>query len=133
MARRKGEPKKFHVVSWDIVKMPISEGRLQVRDLVLANLAMGGKILWKLFSNQRHPVSEVLIKKYLHIFSIKNMDEGASRKGTTLWKLCSQGWKFFEEQLYKIPGNGKRIRLWGDKIMGLQPLSLALDIADLHN
>ena len=61
------------------------------------------------------------------------MEEGAFHKGTTMWKLCSQGWNFFKEQLYRIPGNGKRIRLWEDKIMGLQPLSLAPDIADLHN
>jgi len=45
MARRKGEQKKFHIISWDIVKRPISEGGLQVRDPVLANLAMGEKIL----------------------------------------------------------------------------------------
>lgn len=115
------------------MKRPIPEGGLQVRYLVLSNLAMGGEILWNIFSNQRHLVSQVLIKKYLHRLSIKNMDEGASHKGTTLWKLCSQGWNFFKEQLYKIPGNGKRIRLWEDKIMGLQPLSLAPNILDLWN
>jgi len=96
MARRKGEPKKNHLVSWNIVKKIISEGGLQVRDLGLANLALGGKVLWKIFSNQRHLVSQVLIKKYMHGLSIKNMEEGASHKGTTLWKLCSQGWKFFK-------------------------------------
>jgi len=61
------------------------------------------------------------------------MEEGASHKETTLWMLCSQGWEFFKEQLYKIPGNGKRIRLWDDKIMGLHPLNLAPEIVDLHN
>lgn len=54
------------------------------------------------------------------------MDEGASSKGTTLWKLCSRGWKFFKYHLYRIPGNGKRIGLWEDKIMGLQPLKLQI-------
>lgn len=61
------------------------------------------------------------------------MEEGASHKGSTLWKLSSQRWKFFKEQLYRFPGNGKRIRLWDDKIMGLHPLNLAPEIADLRN
>ena len=59
------------------------------------------------------------------------MDEGASCKGTTLWKLCSRRWEFFKDYLYRIPGNGKRIGLWEDKIMGLQPLKSAPEIADL--
>ena len=42
-------------------------------------------------------------------------------------------WKVFKEQLYIIPGNGKRIKLWEDKIMGLHPLNLAPDMANLRN
>eukprot|EP00253_Pinus_taeda_P002897 PITA_02897 len=45
----KGNKKKFHLVSWDIVKRPLLEGGLQVRDPGLANLSLGGKILWKIF------------------------------------------------------------------------------------
>jgi hypothetical protein len=48
----KGNQKKFHLVNWDTVKRPFFEGGLQVRDPGLANIALGGKILWKLYSNQ---------------------------------------------------------------------------------
>lgn len=113
------------------MKRPLSEGRLQVRDPGLANLALGGNILSKIFSKHCHPLSQVLIKKYLHGLSINNIDEGASCKGTTPWTLCSRGWEFFKDHLYRIPGNGKRIRMWEDKIMGLQPLNSAHEIVDL--
>ena len=41
----KGNQIKLHLVSWDIVKRPLSEGGMQIRDPGLANLAMGGKII----------------------------------------------------------------------------------------
>jgi hypothetical protein len=48
----KGNQSKFHLVSWDIVKRPKREGGLQVRDPGLANIILGGKILWQLYSNK---------------------------------------------------------------------------------
>jgi hypothetical protein len=44
----RNEGKKMHLVSWDKVKAPRMEGGLQVRDVATQNLAMGGKILWKI-------------------------------------------------------------------------------------
>ena len=34
---------KYHLVRWDIVKLPMSEGGLGVRDLKLSNEALLGK------------------------------------------------------------------------------------------
>lgn len=58
----RGNQRKIHLVNWDIVKRPIYEGGLQIRDLGHANLALGGKILWTLFSNSKHPISQVIKK-----------------------------------------------------------------------
>jgi hypothetical protein len=69
----KGNQNKYHLVNWETVKCPISEGGLQVRDPELANLALGGKILWKLYTNHRHPVSKILRKKYLNGASLRNL------------------------------------------------------------
>ena len=41
----KGSQTRMHLVSWGILKKPISEGGLQIRDPGLANLVLGGKIL----------------------------------------------------------------------------------------
>jgi hypothetical protein len=59
----KGNQRKFHLVNWETVKCPIKEGGLQIRDPGHANIALGGKIIWKLFSNSRHPVSQILRRK----------------------------------------------------------------------
>jgi hypothetical protein len=58
----KGNQKKYHLVNWETVKRPYVEGGLQVRDPKLANLAMGGKIIWNLYANHRLPVSNLLKK-----------------------------------------------------------------------
>ena len=36
---------RMHLVKWEIVKIHVLEGGLQIRDLGLSNLAMGGKLL----------------------------------------------------------------------------------------
>ena len=64
---------KMHLVSWDILKRPLSEGGLQIRDPGLANLAMGGKLIWKLFVDKKHPVSKIFWMKYLKGGSLRNL------------------------------------------------------------
>ena len=61
----KGNQNRLHLVNWDIVKRPVLEGGLYIRDPGLTNLAMGGKFLWQLFSDRKHLVSQVLWGKYL--------------------------------------------------------------------
>jgi hypothetical protein len=46
----------------ETVKHPYVEGGLQVRDPKLANLALGGKIIWNLYANQKNTVSNLLKK-----------------------------------------------------------------------
>ena len=41
----------MHLLKWEILKRHVLEGGLQIEDPGLSNLAMGGKLLWKLFSN----------------------------------------------------------------------------------
>ena len=61
-----GNQKKIHIVKWDITKRPMLEGGLNIRDPSMANFALGGKILWNLYSNGSHPVSHLLRQKYLN-------------------------------------------------------------------
>lgn len=107
----RGNQIKFHLVNWDTVKLPISEGGLQIRDPGLANLALGGKILWTLFSNTKHLVSQVIKKKYLKGSTLRNIQIDNNIKGTSIWHLCRRGIEFFQKHLYRIPGNGKNTML----------------------
>ena len=77
----------MHLVNWDTVKRPVSEGGLQVKDPRLVNLAMGGKLLWQLFSNLSHPVSQIFWKKYLNGGALRNLQLTKISKGTSIWNL----------------------------------------------
>ena len=98
----------MHLVKWEIVKIPVLEGGLRIRDRGLSNLAMGGKLLWQLFSNKKHPVSQIFWKKYLHGGTLRNIQMENTPKVSITWNLCRKGLRFFTQHLYRIPGNGRQ-------------------------
>eukprot|EP00253_Pinus_taeda_P002669 PITA_02669 len=128
----KGNSNRFHLVNWELVKRPIKEGGLQIRDPLQANLAMGCKILWQITSEPMHPTSQIFIHKYLRNRSITTFNPASSPKGTLAWRLCCRGLDFFRMHLYKVPGNGKTTWLWKDRIMGHPPLSEKNEIAGIR-
>ena len=70
---RKGNQKNMHLVNWETLKRPILEGGLQIRDLELANMALGGKLVWQLYLDKHHLVSKIFWKKYLKGGSQRNI------------------------------------------------------------
>eukprot|EP00253_Pinus_taeda_P020773 PITA_20773 len=104
----KGNSNRFHLVNWELVKRPINEGGLQIRDPLQANLALGCKILWQLISEPTHPISQILNLKYLRNRSIITFNPASSPKGTLAWRLCCRGIDFFRTHLYKVPD----LRVW---------------------
>ena len=111
----KGNQNRMHLVKWETVKKPVLEGGLQIKDLGMTNLAMGGKLLWQLFSNKKHPVSHLFLKKYLHGGTLRNIQIANTPKGSTIWILCRKGLEFFVQHLYRTPSNGRQTLLWDDK------------------
>ena len=45
-------------------------------------------------------------------------------KGSPMISLCKKALPFFSEELTWIPGNGQKIRIWEDSIVGQPPLIL---------
>ena len=99
----------MHLASWEILKRPIVEGGLQIRDPSLANLALGGKLLWQLYAEKNHPVSKIFRMKYLNGGSLRKITTSSSPASTSIWNLCRKGLDKFNQQLYRIPRNGKKI------------------------
>ena len=60
----KGNLKKLHLVSWEKIQKPYSEGGLQIRSIQTQNLAMGTKLLWQLVSGRSSWSKKFLWKKY---------------------------------------------------------------------
>eukprot|EP00253_Pinus_taeda_P009219 PITA_09219 len=81
----KGNNNRFHLVNWELVKRPIKEGGLQIRDPLQANLAMGCKILWQITSEPLHPTSQIFIHKYLRNRPIATFNPASSPKGIRAW------------------------------------------------
>eukprot|EP00253_Pinus_taeda_P019238 PITA_19238 len=128
----KGNENKIHLVKWDVVKKTQADGGLQIRDPALINLALGGKILWKLLHEPTHPVSEILRTKYRPNINLSNLQNANTANSTQVWKLCCKSSKFFIKHVYKIPGNGKHTHLWNDRIMGKEPLRDNEEIGNLR-
>ena len=81
----------MHLVSWEILKRPIAEGGLQIRDPSLANLALGGKLLLKLYAEKNHLVSKIFRMKYLNGSSLRKITSSSSHTSTSIWNLCRKG------------------------------------------
>lgn len=118
MAGRKGKQKQNASVNWEVVKKIKVGGGLQIRDPTLVNLALGGKILWKLIHEPTHHVIVVLSSKYRPNKSLINLQNANVVNSTHVWKLCCRSSKFFNKQAYRIPGNSKHTHMWLDRIMG---------------
>eukprot|EP00253_Pinus_taeda_P003797 PITA_03797 len=123
---------RFHLISWDMVKRPLAEGELQIRDHVHTNLSLGCKLLWQIHAAPSHPVIQIFKFKYLKNHSIKTYNMEKSPKGTQVWKLCNRGIEFFRSHLYRIPGNGKNTKLWSDSVMGHRPLAENQEITEVR-
>jgi hypothetical protein len=53
---------------------------------------------------------------------MRNLQAKNTIKGTLIWNLCRPGLDFFQNYLYRIPGNGKKTLIWRDNIMDHPPL-----------
>ena len=62
---------------------------------------------------------------------MRNLTTSITPTGTAIWNLCRRGIDTFNLQLYRIPGNGKKIRLWEDKISGNTPLSYVIMLEEI--
>jgi hypothetical protein len=119
----KTDKKKYHLIKWDIVKHPKENGGLGIRDPGLSNLAMGAKILWNLVSRKNDWWKRILQKKYLVGSRLRCLDQRHSLdSGSPIGKLLSASIPLIQSQLTWIPGNGRKILIGADNIMGKQPL-----------
>ena len=123
----------MHLVRWKVLKRPTLEGRLQIRDPGLANLAMTGKLIWQLFVDPKHPVSRIFKMKYLQGGSLRNISFANTLFGSAIWNSCRKGFEFFIKHLYRVLGNRMRTLLWEDVISGTPPLSSVPQLFEIMN
>jgi hypothetical protein len=62
---------------------------------------------------------------------MRNLQAKNTTKGMLIWNLCHLGLDFFQNYLYRIPGNGKKTLVWRDNIMGHPPLKNYEEIKEI--
>jgi ribonuclease HI/exonuclease III len=129
----KGNENRLHLAKWELIRRPIAEGGLQIRDPSLVNQSLGGKLLWQIAHDPKHPTSNTLLCKYARNSSYRKLQFDPTVNSTLVWKLCCKSSKFFNNSLYKAPGNGKSTYIWQDRIMGRDPLEANQDIAEIRD
>lgn len=107
----RGNHNKMHLENWELVKRPILDGGLQIRDPALSNLSLECKLLWKIYSEPSHLVSETLTSKYAQGISLRHLSANNTTTGTHTWNLCRKSISSFRKHLYRIPGNGEKTLL----------------------
>ena len=53
--------------------------------------------------------------------------------GTTILNLCRRGFDNIQQQLYRIPGSGKKTFMWEDKILGNLHLSSINSLSEIKS
>jgi hypothetical protein len=128
----KTDNKKFHLISWDKIKQPRENGGLSIRDPMLVNLSMGAKILWNLVSGKNDWWKQAIKKKYLLGDRLRCLDQiNSLSRGSPVGKLLSASIPLIQKQLTWIPGNGRKILIKEDSIMGKQPLWTHMNLRPL--
>ena len=104
-----------------------------MRDMAAQNLALGSKLLLNIVSGNPSWSKKVLWKKYFHGQRLRCLDQPPRiTKGSSVFKLCLTAMKHFSHKLYWISGNGKKIRIWEDSILGDQPFNQMVKLENIR-
>jgi len=72
-------------------------------------------------------------RKYLNGLNSNLLSETiVERSCTPVWKLIKKVLPQFRAHISKVPGNGKDINIWSDRIMGAKPRNLLQDFRPLQ-
>ncbi|EOY32759.1 Ribonuclease H protein, putative [Theobroma cacao] len=115
-----GGNKKNHGVSWEKLCSPKEEGGLQLRNLRFLNLALLGKLGWRLLMDTNHLWVDMLQKKYLRDDNL--MTVTAKSSDSHVWRSILKARYILEKGLGKVVTNGIATRFWVDSWLDCGPL-----------
>ena len=109
-----GDEFRFHLVKWEMVCRPISNGGLGVRNLRVFNRALLGKWLWRYTKEPEALWKTMIESKYGDLGEgwCTRVVRGTEGKG--LWKYIRRGWEVFQRYTRLHLGTGVKIRFWKD-------------------
>ncbi|KAG6680984.1 hypothetical protein I3842_13G070600 [Carya illinoinensis] len=109
-----GEEFKFHLVKWEKVCSPLSNGSLGIRNMRTFNQALLGKWLWSYHKELEALWKMVIESKCESLWRGCCIKEVRSAYGVGLWKHIRRGWEVFSRYTHLCLGEGTRIKFWYD-------------------
>lgn len=110
------EHRKIHLINYNLVTQPKSEGGLHLKDAYFQNQAFAVGLAWRFINHlTSSPWPSILHAKYIskeafHPFRIPNIKSSDS----PIWKFLIIGWTLCQEHIKWAMGNGKSIYSWSD-------------------
>jgi hypothetical protein len=108
------EESKLHLVDWDTVCSPISDGGLGIRNVRKFNQALLGKWLWRFAHEEGAWWRSILVAKYGSSWGGWHSRDITEAHGVGLWKFICKGWRSLEGHVRYDLGAGSKISFWGD-------------------
>jgi len=97
------------------------------------NLALAAKITWRFIIGDKSWWKQILEAKYMNHNRTLLLRKGYPiRPSSLFWNLIKKIVSLIKEKSSRIPGNGKLIKIWKDRIMGKQPIACQENIQDLR-
>ncbi|XP_059445337.1 uncharacterized protein LOC132177129 [Corylus avellana] len=109
----KSNDKKVAWMSWEKMRKAKEKGGMGFRDLECFNIALLAKQGWRLTQNPDSSVAKILKEKYHPNGTF--LDTPLSKKPSYVWRSIWHAKTLLNEGLVWRVGNGKGIKIWGDK------------------
>ena len=124
-----GSESKCHLVGWDKVCVPMSNGGLQIRKLTMFNKALLGKWLWHFGVKESHLWRRVITTKFGEEWGGGLL----SWAGVFMIVVCGEicmgcGWEDFSQNTWFEIRVGNRVRFWHNCWCGVQPLQVTFPV-----
>ena len=103
-----------------------------MKSLRAQNSAMGAKIIWHIVDTNPGWAQKALWRKYFSGPRKHCLDNPRPVSYTQLEKICFTSAPLIQQHAFQVPGNGKSIDLWHDRIMMNQPLAEVSSLQPLH-
>jgi ribonuclease HI len=123
---------KIPLVSWETISKPVCEGGLNFKNLCQQNVAMAAKIIWKIIAPKPGWAQLALWKKYFRGPRSRCLEQVTQMPNSAFLKLYAKAAPLITTHSYWIPGNGKKINIWTDKIMNKAPIEDRASIRSLR-
>jgi hypothetical protein len=118
--------KHFYLCTWDSLAKPKFTGGWGIKNLVLFNIALATKTLWRGLTTIGI-WKKVIKEKYLPFDSVSlwfKMETNSNVASSPVWRHLLKSKKLLDHWLSWKTGNGSSIQVGRDHIMGLDNLSI---------